>query len=149
MEMAERKQKLLHLMAEAQVEVLDVQKMLLETYTSLCPKAPNMLINERAGLMFKDNILNIAAPNTQLTTGNGEHKPIQVTISTMAAALGCRFDKLDVGKTGKIVAAAYREKYGQEPGKHEQFVDGAARLVNSFTERDKGMVGAAILNYKK
>ena len=143
MEMAERKQKLLHLTAEAQVKVLDVQKMLLETYTSLCP---NMLIDDRARLMFKDNILNIAAPNTQLVIGNGEeHKPI--TISTVASALGCRFDKSDVGKIGKVVAAAYREKYGQEPGKHEQFVDGAARLVNSYTERDRGMVEAAILSY--
>jgi hypothetical protein len=152
MEMAERKQKLLYLTletsakaAETQVKVLDVQKMLLETYTSLCP---NMLIDDRARLMFKDNILNIAAPNTQLVIGNGEeHKSI--TISTVASALGCRFDKSDVGKIGKVVAAAYREKYGQEPGKHEQFVDGAARLVNSYTERDRGMVEAAILSYNK
>ena len=98
--------------------------------------------------MFKDNILNIAALNAQLAIGNGEvSKPI--TISDLATAMGLRFDKGDTQKIGKMVAAAYREKYGQEPGKHEQFVDGAARLVNSYTERDKGMVEAAILNYKK
>ena len=42
------------------------------------------------------------------------------------------------------MAAAYRAKYGNNPGKHEQFVKGAVIPVNSYTERDRGMLEAVI-----
>ena len=85
MEMAERKQRLMHMVmetnfkaaeaqvktAEAQAKVLDVQKLLMDTYTSLCP---NRQIDDRARLMFKDNFLNIASqgsPASCLAVENG------------------------------------------------------------------------------
>jgi hypothetical protein len=57
------------------------------------------------------------------------------------------FNRGDTQKLGKLVAAAYRGQYGQEPSKHEQFVDGAVRLINSYTEKDKGMVEGVIKSY--
>ena len=69
------------------------------------------------------------------------------TISDAATALKLSFNRGDTQKIGKIVASTYREKYRQEPGKHEQWVDGASRLVNSYTEKDRGMVDAAIKSY--
>lgn len=154
-EMAERKQRLMQLTAEAQAKVVDVQKTLMETYTSLCP---NMVIDDRARLMFKDNLLNIAsqsAPSasSQLAIGNGSatnsntnsntnSKPL--TISALALSLGHRFDDGQLQKIGREMAAEYRQKYGHNPGKHEQFVKGAVIPVNSYTERDRGMLEAVI-----
>lgn len=172
MEMAERKQRLMHMametsakaaeaqakVAEAQAKVLDVQKMLMDTYTSLCP---NRVIDDRARLMFKDNFLNLASQgpaSSQLAIGNGgiggsgagvaaglAGRPFSV--SDAATALKLSFNRGDTQKLGKLVAAAYREKYGQGPSKHEQWVDGASREVCSYTERDRGMVEAVIKSY--
>lgn len=157
MEMAERRQRLVHLTvetnvkaAEAQSKVLEVQKMLMETYTSLCP---NRVIDDRARLMFKDNFLNIASPaSSQLAIENGNIGNIgnigkSFTVNDVAVGLKLSFNRGDNQKIGKIAAAAYREKYGQEPSKHEQYVDGAVRLVNSYTERDRGMLEAVVRSY--
>jgi hypothetical protein len=164
MEMAERRQRLVHLTvetnvkaaeaqskaAEAQSKVLEVQKLLMDTYTSLCP---NRVIDDRARLMFKDNFLNIASPaSSQLAIENGNIGNIgnigkSFTVNDVAVGLKLSFNRGDNQKIGKIAAAAYREKYGQEPSKHEQYVDGAVRLVNSYTERDRGMLEAVVRSY--
>jgi hypothetical protein len=169
MEMAERKQRLMQLTmethvkaaeaqskaAEAQAKVLDVQKMLMDTYTSLCP---NSVIDDRARLMFKDNFLNLASvtitpASPQPAIGNGveplARRPFSrnFSVSDAATALNMTFNRGDTQKLGKLVAAAYRGQYGQEPSKHEQFVDGAVRLINSYTEKDKGMVEGVIKSY--
>ena len=159
MEMAERKQRLMQLTADAQVKVVEVQKMLMDTYTSLCP---NRVIDDRARLMFKDNILNLASQSSPVSsqstsqlviedgaTGIGANQDKPITISTLAAAMGRRFDKSDSQKIGRKVAASYREKYGQEPSKHEQLVDGAVRFVNSYTEKDRDMLETVIANYMR
>jgi hypothetical protein len=168
MEMAERKQRLMHMVmetnfkaaeaqvktAEAQAKVLDVQKLLMDTYTSLCP---NRQIDDRARLMFKDNFLNIASqgsPARCLAVENGIGagagavcRPFSV--SDVALALRLSFNRGDTQKIGKLVAAAYREKYGQGPSKHEQWVDGACREVCSYTEKDRGMVEEVIKSYAR
>lgn len=40
---------------------------------------------------------------------------------------------------GKILKKLYVEKYDQEPGKCERFVNGADRLVNAYTENDSDL----------
>jgi hypothetical protein len=177
MEMEERRQKLLQLTAEtsmkaaeAQMKVMDVQKRLRDEYTLLCP---NQVMEDRVRLQFKDNLLNIASSSTparmQAAIGDGSgtgsgsavsvgnastantsntvnpNKPI--TISTLAAAMGYRFDSQTLQKIGKKVAAAYWEKYGEKPGKHEQLVGQASVMVCSYTERDRGMVERAIVDF--
>ena len=47
------------------------------------------------------------------------------------------------------VAAQYREQHGEPPSKHRQWVDGAEREVNSYTERDRRMVERAILAHTR
>jgi hypothetical protein len=147
------------------MKVMGVQKMLMESYALLCP---NQVMDDRARLLFKDNFLNIAtqsvpargpqlaiASDPQLAIGDNSNnnkapaanvnKPI--TISTLAAELGYRFDAGQLQKIGKRVASAYREKYGECPGKHEQMVGQASILVNSYTERDRGLVKKVILEF--
>ncbi len=153
-EMAERRQRLVHLTmetnvkaAEVQVKVMDVQRMLMDTYTSLCP---NRIIDERARLMFKDNFLNLASPASyQLAIENGGVGSRPFTVSDVAASMKLHFNRGDTQKLGKLAAASYREKYGQEPSKHEQWVDGATRSVNSYEEKDRAMVENVIKSFVK
>ena len=164
MEMQERKQRLLQLTAEsqmkaaeAQMKVMGAQKLLIESYTLLCP---NQVMDDRAKLLFKDNLLNIASSSTPARTapaitdgssgsavsvGVNPSKPI--TISVLAAELGYRFDGAQLQKIGRKVSAAYQLKYGEKPGKHEQLVGQASVHVCSYTERDRGLVERAIVDF--
>jgi hypothetical protein len=85
LEVAERKQKLLILSAEAQAKVVENQKILINTYTELCP---NKIIDERAKMLFKDNIFNIAhgaAGGPLLTVEDAVNPNYPITISVVAA----------------------------------------------------------------
>ena len=131
--------------AEAQTKVLEAQKLMMSTYADLCP---NKEIDDRARLMFKDNIMNIVSQSVVqpqshnvMMIGNGTADDKPITISTVAAAMGKRFSAGDLQKIGKRVVAAYREKYdNKEPSKHEQMVDGGVRFVNSYKEKDRAMI---------
>jgi hypothetical protein len=160
MEMVERK----HAMLERNQAIVErkhkLMQQTMEDYSALCP---NKVIDDRARLLFKDNILNVftmappargpqlaIASDPQLAISDGaaavnNNKPI--TISTLAAELGYRFDNGQLQKIGKKVANAYREKYGECPGKHEQMVGQASILVNSYTERDRGLVEKVIVDF--
>ena len=148
--------------ADAQMKVMGVQKMLMDTYALLCP---NQVMDDRARLLFKDNILNIATQSTpargQLAIEDGgvggvsgvsgvpagvsPNKPI--TISTLAVGMGYRFDNGQLQKIGKKAAAAFREKYGESPPKHEQLVGQASIMVNSYTEKDRGLLESVIVDF--
>jgi hypothetical protein len=160
---------------EVQMKVMDVQKRLRDEYTLLCP---NQVMDDRVRLQFKDNLLNIASSSTParmqaaigdgsdtgsaavLSVGNATNasngtvattavNPNKfITISTLAAEMGHRFDSEALKKIGMNAAAAYKIKYGGKPGKHEQLVvGGATRPVNSYTERDRAMVEKAIVDF--
>lgn len=148
MELAERKQQLLQL-------TMTTQKTLMDTYRSLCP---NMVIDDRARLMFKDNLLNIASQSTSssitsvsshMAIGNGipavtNASPKPLTISTVAAEMGLNLDNKQLKEVGRRMARWYRVEYGEEPGTHEQFVEGAVRFVKSYTDRDRGKLESVI-----
>jgi hypothetical protein len=162
--MDERKQQLSMMVSEAQMKaadaqmkVMSVQKMLMDTYALLCP---NQVMDDRARLLFKDNILNLASQSTParaqlaiedggvgggVSAGVSPNKPI--TISTLAAEIGYRFDNGQLQKIGKKAAAAYREKYSESPPKHEQMVGQASIMVNSYTERDRGLLEGVIVDF--
>ena len=80
-----------------------------------------------------------------MTPSVNQNKPI--TISTLAAGMGYRLDNSALQRIGKKVATAYREKYGESPGKHEQLVGQASILVNSYTERDRAMLERVIVDF--
>ena len=148
LEVAERKQKLLILSAEAQAKVVENQKILINTYTELCP---NKIIDERAKMLFKDNIFNIAhgaAGGPLLTVEDAVNPNYPITISVVAARMGLRFNADDLLKIGMKVAANYKSKYGKSPDKHPQMVGGAVVNVCSYTERDSGMLERVMTTYK-
>ena len=67
-----------------------------------------------------------------------------ISVSQVAQEEGIRLKMADSIAIGKAVASAYKDKYGEAPGKHSQWVDGAERKVNSYTERDRDLIKEAI-----
>ena len=135
MEMAERKQRF--------------QKTLREDYTSLCP---NQIMDDRARIMFKDNLLNLAFPQGIATAvqviGNGvpvpdpeDNRPL--TISAFALEEGKRYDTKALQRIGCIMSSMYQKKYGARASQHEQYTEGAVRVVRSYTRKDKDMLREA------
>ncbi len=49
-------------------------------------------------------------------------------------------------RIGKTAAKLYERKHGKKPSKHEQFVDGASRLVNSYSTDDESLLLEAFQN---
>ena len=70
-----------------------------------------------------------------------------ISISQVAMELGHRLRAGDLVIMGKLVAKAYRDKYNENPGKHRQWVDGAEREVNSYTERDRDLLASVVRQY--
>ena len=69
-----------------------------------------------------------------------------VSVGEVAQKLGVasRMKHGDSIAIGKAVAKAYLEKHGERPPKHRQWVDGAEREVNSYTEADRKLIEKAI-----
>jgi len=113
-----------------------------EQYTSL---TKNTDIDERARLIFKDNLMNLATQG-RLSITNGsmppEVKPI--SISMVAADMGYKKKSSELSVIGKEVRKLYVERYNKEPSKHDQLCDGRVTPVNSYTEADRDMIESVL-----
>ena len=102
----------------------------------------------RHRLFLEDTARNMFIRYAGLVTGV-ETETVEVrmpvTISGVAADMGHK--KLDTGTLaaiGKKAARLYREQHGEAPPKHVQYVDGAARHVNSYTTEDLDVLKNAV-----
>ena len=132
---------------ETQSKLIDMMAKTAELYTNLCP---NQEIDERGRVLLKDCVLNSLVGGRLLTNGGGEASLSAtkfITISAVAAEMGYRFDSGMLIKIGKDVKREYERVYDEEPLKHEQFVDGAVRKINTYQEKDRGLVESVILRY--
>jgi hypothetical protein len=95
------------------------------------------------------NIPNPQHPQHAPLIPNPQHAPNTqtISISQVAMELGHRLRAGDLVIMGKLVAKAYRDKYNENPGKHLQWVDGAEREVNSYTERDRDLLASVVRQY--
>ena len=69
-----------------------------------------------------------------------------ISVSEVAKGLGIKAvisTKLLQG-IGMDMGKLYRAKYNKAPEKHSQFVDGAERMINSYTTRDQDLMEQAI-----
>lgn len=81
----------------------------------------------------------------QLAISNGEQSlDSSISISQVAMELGIRMRPGELSQAGKIAAKEYKKRYGKKPSQHKQMVEGAVRDVNSYTERDRDIIVAAI-----
>ena len=132
--------------ADAEKTKADTNAQKLELYASLCGTHPR--IDDRARLLFKDVVMNsiagpAAAGQLQIAAGGPPADDPSLgflTISTVASKMGYRLDSSQLMKVGMRVKNAYRFKYREDPPKHEQFVNGGVRMVNTYQSRDRDIL---------
>lgn len=134
-------------------ERVETAKMALGVYNQLASFASTH-DDERDRLFFKDAARNFARTNfgsrmqLDLLTDGGEladtQNNTQITISDTARGMGVRLTRGDESRVGRAAAALYREKYGENPPKHERFVDGAVRNVNLYFAKDRDVLERAV-----
>ena len=125
---------------EKQVELLAKSAELYVKFSS-----PQLNMDDRARLLFKDGLLNSvmaksASPALAIEGGCPPGTTGFLTISTVANELGFKFDSSQIKRLGVQIAQAYFLKYREPPSKHEQFVDGAVRRVNSYQAKDRDLM---------
>ena len=123
-------------------QALENTETLIGILTSLRPDKP---LDERTKLQIEDQAKNIllTGDNNMITNGNSQG----ISVSMLAVAMGYNCTDAQRTEIGKITAKKYRDKYNDEPPKHPQYVKGNVIQVNSYTERDRGMMEAAIKEY--
>lgn len=147
MEMAERKLELVKLEQEVQEKRI---KNFHDSMALMAQIRPDwMQTDARFRLQTEDVIKNIImSPPGQAAPAltNGEQAPIaSLSISQLAQELGRkRLNHADACRAGALAAKRYRALHGEEPSKHRQWVDGAERVVNSYTEADRGLLTAVL-----
>ena len=111
---------------------------------------PDWKSDARLRLQIEDSMKTVMFGGQQLIT-NGESLATSrsISVSQVAQELGVRLKPAESIAIGRAVAAQYREQHGEPPSKHRQWVDGAEREVNSYTERDRRMVERAILAHTR
>ena len=87
----------------------------------------------------------IVAPTVQALTNGESESGNSLSISQLAQELGCKpLSHADTCSAGKLTAKRYRDLHKTDPAKHRQWVDGAERTVNSYTEADRGLLTAVL-----
>ena len=109
---------------------------------------PDWKKDTRLVLQTEDLLKNIAfstMTDQSQTSQNGDkpHEITAVTLSQYAQQFNKSSAPSYLSKVGKILASKYRTKYNKNPGQHKQYVDGAVRNVNSYTEQDYYIIEAA------
>ena len=128
---------------------METQKGVIEIYKSLSPEGT---IDDRARLMFKDNVLNtftLQKKGECVPEAAADDSRLPVTISTLAGELGLKFTENEYIAIGQRVRNAYVSKYNEPPPKHEQFAGGAVRKVCSYTRRDRELILDVLRGYRK
>lgn len=121
---------------------------LVQAIQSMCP---GNVLDDRTRLMLKDRGMNLLLGESARAITNGAADPDgnPKSVSDIAAAMGKAFNKKDVKAIGRLAAAKYRDRYGEdaEPPKHEQLCDGRICPVNHYVEKDHDLVEAAVREF--
>ena len=131
---------------ETQSKFIDMMVKTAELYTNLCP---NQALDDRGRILLKDCVLNSLTHSKMLTNGGGatQNTPKFITISSVAAEMGYRFDAGVLIKIGRDVKREYEDIYDEEPPKHEQIVGGGVRQVCTYQDKDRELVADVIRRY--
>jgi hypothetical protein len=131
--------------AEVAEQHLRVMQMFQQNVASLSPMG---VLEDRDRLHFRDLTKNMYSIITgtsggqqMITNGSVDNSPL--TISSYAAELGIRMDNATLQRVGKTMALLYRQKYDDEPSKHQQYVDGACRSVNTYYGQHRPLLRTA------
>lgn len=112
---------------------------------------PNWKKDTRLVTQTKDRLKNIVLGQPAIT--NGDPIPtseMPLYIQDVARELGhSRLSHSDACKIGKKATELYRAAHDADPPKRLQFVDGAERQVNAYTEAHREILNAAVLAVMK
>ena len=116
------------------------------SYHELCQ---NVVMDERARLIFKDSFLNMAMlQGPSAANANGEQANKPVSLSMIATELGMKFSTDELKSIGKILSKRYFTKHGKAPTKHEQLVNGMVLKICSYTESDRPLIEEVLRLYR-
>jgi len=134
--------------AELQEKSMQNVQMFAGLMTSL---NPDWKKDDRLRLQLEDSMKTALFGGQQALITNGESLATSrsISVSQVAQELGVRLKHSDSIAIGKALASQYREEHREPPSKHRQWVDGAEREVNSYTERDRNMVERVILAHTR
>jgi hypothetical protein len=110
-----------------------------------------MQTDTRFRLQTEDMIKNIYAVPA-ITNNNDEpaavSRPASLSITQLVNELGGKTLKhADSCRAGTLAAKRYRVQHDdKDPPKHRQWVDGAERVVNSYTEDDREMLTSVLID---
>lgn len=98
-------------------------------------------VDQRTKLQAEDHIKNVLF-NKLATAGTdpAHHETAPLNVSILAKELGFKCSEGELQRIGREMARKYRETYKTDPPKHKQFVNGNYIPVNSYMERDRGMM---------
>jgi len=107
----------------------------------------NGIIDERTTLQYKELVKNVTFTAQAPTAGGGGAACDGISVSVVAKVMGYNCTE-GQGKTiGSILSEKYFSKYGEKPSKHKQEHNGRMIDVNSYTERDRGMMEEVIKEF--
>jgi len=140
-EMEERKS----LVEERKVKMIETQQKGLESFIQTMAFIDSNWKNDtRLVIQTKDRLKNIVLGQSPAAITNGP-SDTPIYIHDVARSLG--YGKLSHGdacKIGKKAAELYHAIHSSPPQKRMQFVDGAERMVNVYTESDRPMLERAV-----
>lgn len=105
---------------------------------------PDWMSDGRLRLQVEDSLKNVVLSDKQKLIANGDGPAPSVSVSQVAQEMGIRLKQAELVAVGRRVAREYHRKHGEKPSKHKQWVDGAERSVNSYTEKDRDLIEEAI-----
>lgn len=100
-------------------------------------------VDERTKIQAEDHIKNVLFNKTS-SADPAANETAPLTVSILAKELGFKCSDGDLQRIGREMAKQYREIYGCNPPKHKQFVNGNYIPVNSYMERDRGVMERVI-----
>lgn len=144
LEVQERRERIVRLRYEnQQLGVASLEKF----KTFMSDSRPDWERDTRLVLLIEDSAKNIVlnsgstAVVVKAADGAALSSTQSLSISQVAQEMKVRLKHGESTTIGKRVAKAYREGHNDAaPPKHRQWVDGAERLVNSYTEEDRPLI---------
>lgn len=107
-------------------------------------------LNDRDRIILKDHAINLTtlALSGKESVQSEEYR--HVTISARVLELGhqkAATDSTLLQKIGKKAAQLYRQKYKEDPPRHDQLVHGATRKVFTYFRKDLDLVDQAVSHF--
>ncbi len=104
-------------------------------------------LDERTSMQYEELVRNTTFTGQKTTAEGGGAASDGISISVVARVMKYDCTKEQLQSIGKIMAKKYFEKYNTPPQKHKQMHDGMMIDVNSYMERDRGMMETTIKEY--